>query len=881
MRYVVAWLLLWPVGVVGQDASVLHGRVVDSAGKPIVGAKVWAVLPGSMVASLDTKPLSETVTNAEGQFKVTFSGDWRNSSTLNQGHPGILTYHPDYSVQALAIHRDTSFPEGPITLTLKPIENSSLIVWNSELKPNAQLTANMESITAEVLANVPPTASLAVKTTFAKQPVHGAFAGARWESTHFLALPAELRKKFTTISDASGKFTWSGMSQKQMHYLSINSPDGVDIKVAKSPYKIAEAWPKGVVLPAQIKLEGTVKAPKPEMLTDLKMPFYAMSVQTKVLKLEKDKLTPSPSNDVIIQAQANATVDKEGRYSVMLTEGYAGMHSMDIHREGHLLQAKGQGGMLKAGKPGKLDLEFTPTVQVEGLIQNQAGKPLAGIKVIAGLKCIQSTAQLTTDANGRYHCQAVPGECQFYGVTGEAVPYLNARDLFQYKTTIPKDAKTFTMPVMKLPTWTTVEGQLLGEDQKPHQGVVTVRWLAPAAQLMELKFQNITTNAEGRFQIKRLDPRHPVTVKAIAGDLTTELPVTIASSALSKPLQVVVKPTQRTAGNGIIRSNVKPLAGATITLWWKPPTSALNYEPPPPLNAPAVGQPIRIEDLPMQTGTLPVHPVKLPSMITTNAQGEYQLPAILDRDGSFQVEASKPGYINTKSAWLIVTSPGVMSLPALDLAERRLLAGQVVDPTGKPIGQAELIYHDATGKVRLKTDATGNFKTDQAISNEGYVIASAPGYRTNGVLIKNSSQPMRLTLISLSEKPTVPMPTLAHPMPLAERKKLFQELFAPVITKARKDQDDNEKYGPFTRLIQQDPAQALETVTNHPFKTGWMQDYLRPTSPSGWLGNRSKRPAPLPTALPRPILAREPISTSPNCYRLTKWHRRKTCWPKA
>lgn len=116
MRYVVAWLLLWPVGVVGQDASVLHGRVVDSAGKPIVGAKVWAVLPGSMVASLDTKPLSETVTNAEGQFKVTFSGDWRNSSTLNQGHPGILTYHPDYSVQALAIHRDTSFPEGPITL---------------------------------------------------------------------------------------------------------------------------------------------------------------------------------------------------------------------------------------------------------------------------------------------------------------------------------------------------------------------------------------------------------------------------------------------------------------------------------------------------------------------------------------------------------------------------------------------------------------------------------------------------------------------------------------------------------------------------------------------------------------------------------------------
>lgn len=827
MRYVVAWLLMWPLGVVAQEVSVLHGQVVDSAGKPIAGAKVWAVLPGSLLASLDTKPLSETLTNAEGQFKVTFSGDWRTTSANNQGHPGILAYHPDYSVQALAVHRDTTFPEGPITLTLKPMETCSLIIWNSERKPVAAATANMESITAEVLANVPSTASLTVKNAFAKQPAHGAFAGARWESTHFLALPAELRKKFTSTSDASGKFTWTGLNQQQMHFLSINLPDGLDIKVAKSPYKIAEAWPKGVVLPAHVKLEGTVKAPKPEMLTDLKMPFYAMSVQTKVLNMEKDKLTPSPSHDLTIQAQAQASVDKEGRYSVMLTEGYAGMHSMDIHRDGHLLQAKGQSGMLKAGKPGKLDLEFTPTVQVEGLIQDQAGKPLAGIKVVAGLKCIQSTAQLTTDANGRYHCQAIPGECQFYGVTGEAVPYLNARDLFQYKTTIPTDAKTFTMPVMKLPTWTTVEGQLLGEDQKPRQGVVLVRWLAPAAQLMELKFQNITTDTEGRFHIKRLDPRHPITVKAIAGALTTEAPVTISSSALSKPLQVMVKPTQRTAGNGIIRSNDKPLAGATITLWWKPPTSALHYEPPPRLNAPAVGQPIPAEDMPMRTGTLPVLPVELPSVVTTNAQGEYQLPAILDGDGSFQVEASKPGYISMKSAWVTVTNPGLMPLPPLELAERRTLAGQVVDSAGKPISQAALIYHDATGKVRLKTDAAGNFKTDQAISIEGYVIASAPGYRTNGVLIKNSSQPMRLTLVSLSEKVTVPMPTLAHPISLAERKKLFQELFAPVIANARKSTDDNAKYGPFTRLIQQDPAQALETVTNHPFKTGWMQDYLK------------------------------------------------------
>lgn len=49
----------------------------------------------------------------------------------------------------------------------------------------------------------------------------------------------------------------------------------------------------------------------------------------------------------------------------MLTEGYAGMHSMDIHREGHLLQAKGQGGDAESWKPGKRHPEFTPTVQAE------------------------------------------------------------------------------------------------------------------------------------------------------------------------------------------------------------------------------------------------------------------------------------------------------------------------------------------------------------------------------------------------------------------------------------------------------------------------------------------------------------------------------------
>jgi hypothetical protein len=504
-----AWLFLLPIGAAAQEASSLQGRVVDVTGKPIAGAKAWAVLPGSLVASLDTKPSAETVTNADGQFKVTFSGDWRTASANNQGHPGILAYHPDYCVQALAIHRDTPFPEAPITLTLKPVESCSLIVWNYDLKPVPTVMASMESIVTEVLANVPPTASLEVKNTFAKQPVHGAFAGARWESNHFLALPAELRKKFTSTSDASGKFTWSGLSQQQMHYLSISLPDGLDVKVVKSPYKLAEAWPKGVVLPALAKLEGTVKAPKPEMLAGLKMPFYSMNVRTRVLKLEKDKLTSVPNNDVIIQAQTNVTVDQPGQYSVMLTEGYAGMHSSDIHREGHLLLANAQGGssMLTAGKPGKLDLEFKPTVQVGGMIQDQTGKPLAGIKIVTGLRCIQSTAQLTTDATGRYHCQAVPGECQFYGVTGDALPYLNARDLFQYKTTIPADVKTFTMPVMKLPTWTTVEGQLLGEDQKPRQGKVTVRWLAPAAQMMELRFLNITSDAHGQSQRRRTSHR--------------------------------------------------------------------------------------------------------------------------------------------------------------------------------------------------------------------------------------------------------------------------------------------------------------------------------------------------------------------------------------
>ncbi|MFT3880305.1 MAG: hypothetical protein QM703_11665 [Gemmatales bacterium] len=829
MRYVMAWLLIWPACVVAQDSSSLHGRVVDAGGKPIAGAKVWAVLPGSIIASFDTKPMSEAMTNAEGQFTVLFSGDWRNTSANNQGHSGIVAYHPNYTVQALAIHRDTSYPEGPITLTLRPIESSSLIVWNSDLKPVSNVTANMESITAEVLANVPPTASLELKNTFSKQPAHAAFAGARWESNHFLALPAELRKKFTATSDAAGKFTWSGLNQQQMHYLSIHLLDGLDIKVVKSPYKLSGAWPNGVLLPALVKLEGTVKAPKPEMLTGLQMPFYSMNVRTKVLKMEKDKLTPVPNNDVTTQAQASAGVDQAGHYSVMLTEGHPRMHSSDIHRDGHLLLASAQGGssMLTAGKPGKFDLEFKPTVQVEGVIQDQAGKPLPGIKLITGLRYIQSTAQLTTDANGRFRCQAVPGECQFYGATGEAVPYLNARDLFQFKTTIPVDVKTYTMPVMKLPTWTTVEGQLLGEDRKPRQGNVTVRWLAPAAQLMQLKFQNIATDAQGRFQIKHLDPRHPITVKASAGELATEAPVTVASGELSKPLEVVVKPVRRTAGNGVVRSNDKPLADATIKLWWKPPPSALHYEPPPRLNAPAVGQPIPIEDMQMRTGTLPVLPVELPGVIKTDAQGEYQLPAILDADGSYQVEASKPGYISMKSTWVNVTNPGMMPLPPLELAQRRLLAGQVVDNTGKPVSKVELIYHDATGKVRLRTDAAGNFKTDQAVSNEGYLIAIAPGYRTNGAFIKNSSQPMRLTLTSLSEKPTVPMPTLAPVLPLVERKKLFQELFAPVIARAKKEKNDNAKYAPFTRLVQQDPAQALEAITNHPFTTGWMQDYLK------------------------------------------------------
>ena len=277
------------------DTVAFHGRVYGPAGKPVAGATVTVVMAS---VSNEPKAIREAAeTDAEGRYRVALpkekfeaviaSGPWASTTVLATA-PGL---GPD-----MASFRSPQ--EGDVDLRLVPddvpIEGRLL---DLEGRPVVGAKVSRGVIHAEAGENIDPYLKLVAEDPFTASNHN--FAKSLWDGSAVPGLPASV------VTDAEGRFRFSGIGRNRIVDLSVESP-----AIQSATITVMTRDAKPVSSPPDKFAGKTIFGARFEF------PVPPGRALTGVVR---DKVTRKPIAGIWVAGSgtnSRATTDAEGRYTL-------------------------------------------------------------------------------------------------------------------------------------------------------------------------------------------------------------------------------------------------------------------------------------------------------------------------------------------------------------------------------------------------------------------------------------------------------------------------------------------------------------------------------------------------------------------------------------
>jgi protocatechuate 3,4-dioxygenase beta subunit len=331
--------------------------------------------------------------------------------------------------------------------------------------------------------------------------------------------------------------------------------------------------------------------------------------------------------------------------------------------------------------------------QIEGVILDPNGKPVAGAVVVAGLHTLEKPKPrvFKTDTQGRYHYRLPPGETYFYVMGPPSGLTRLPEEGSSITVTIPEGTDRYELPPIQPVAAVTLRGRLVDAVGSPTIGA-TVVGTCEGNTCQPFPGHERVTDARGEFKLPeggyntvakgkpaRLLIRLQDGIEQIAATLPSDDGLVTVKLAVQtgKPAGVEgpkdVGPDE--LAGVVVDAEGKPIEGVAVDAWtWYP------------------GNETR-----------------------TNSRGEFRLKK-LDKVRKVEVVFHKPGY----SPQLFVTQPTGTQGWVVVLGNKTYFEGTVTSPEGKPVAGALIRANQgpktADGVViteiwtEAKTDPEGRYR---------------------------------------------------------------------------------------------------------------------------------------------------------------------------
>jgi 5-hydroxyisourate hydrolase-like protein (transthyretin family) len=495
-----------------EDSGILAGRVVDTSGRAVVGARVWALVG----AEETCKAVAETVTGEDGRFL--FIAFWNDS-----GRPGF------YTVNLLA--RDRSGRTGwrsnvhPMNPLVDPIEVAESVEFRGRLIDQAGRPIGG----VEVL----PTMFSRLDSVYL---------------SHSVAL------RHAAKTDRDGAFTLQYIPEQVAITVRIGAPAFGSPSIHWNSPKPVE-----VVLDSRLGSASGRIAPNAEP-----GPEGRMGV---VLALRSGGDLPRDPYAVHVLKETRVSADgtfrfddlPPGRYSIQAATHLGGPYETE-----HLFNVKVDPGADVAG----LELKLRRFPVITGrVVDAETGQGLAGVNLVVEKgrdPYASSWLQMAkTDARGDYRVPVSPGLVRV--VPGPTTTHTGLRADVWPRSRVDGDQK---WPDLKMARAVVVDGIAVDRAGRPVADA-KVFLISPHNLQYALTGPTTVTRPDGTFRLEQLVPDDDVLVLARTTTAATGGPVSIRPGAQRGPLTLTLEPTQSYHIRGTVTNQAaKPIEGAKVRLWW-------------------------------------------------------------------------------------------------------------------------------------------------------------------------------------------------------------------------------------------------------------------------------------------------------------------------
>lgn len=709
-----SWTLLLAV-LADVPTTPLVGQVVDSTGAPVAGADL--VLTGLPEPGGEQPVAARGRTGDDGRFALERPADlagegrWRPPQ-LWVSYPGDRLAH-------------VAFP-GPL-----PAADAPLRVV---LPPRGTVEFRVEGPDG--------------------QPVAGARVRVKIIAPSFAAPPAELAARVEATTDADGRATLDALSGEQVAQVEVEA-DGLGLQPRYFDPPLA--GPRRVTLRPAGSLEG-------RFVTDDGRPLHnwKVSATTQVNDEAGGGSGPAGRTEVVPLAE-----DGSFRFPALAAGALDLWVNWPEGPDPEVMPDWPQGMTLHAGRANRVEIPVRPAATITGVIRERgSGAPVPGVTLHLVRPGESSSANMTTDAEGRFTYRSLPGQARIW-ISDVPPTHVRAPAAFRDEFEVPAPPGQVELPPVEL-----------ARAAPPLQGIVRDAAGAPVAgatiegnwSLVEQgagigSSVQATADAAGRFTVRGIAPDAQVALTARSGDLATLEPVAAwGGQGAEVALTVVPGRLVALAGRVVARDGT-PLAGAAVRFQARTRRDG------------------QIQDWRSLS-------FDQRSWVYTGPDGTFRTPGEPRREGvEYQAEAVAGGYLRLQSPWTPAPEAGdVVRLPALALrraAGERVVAGRVTDNAGAPLTGARVLQRgDGPRPTEATTDADGRFRLPGVAGGRALVVAEAPGFRTGGAIVApagegegNASTEIRLTR---DDEAVPPLGRAPEPLTRAAERDLGLALLEPL-----------------------------------------------------------------------------------------------------
>ncbi|HEX6812091.1 MAG TPA: carboxypeptidase-like regulatory domain-containing protein, partial [Planctomycetota bacterium] len=446
---------------------------------------------------------------------------------------------------------------------------------------------------------------------------------------------------------------------------------------------------------------------------------------------------------------------------------------------------------IAAGASAELEVELAPPIRLEGVVQDQDGKPVANAPLRSAAQRMTWT---TSDAAGRFSLPVRAGAVSVAVSEAPAGYLLPDGPFFGVRHEVPSGVESHSYPPIVLARGADARGSVVDVAGRPVAGAkVTVQWQQEAVfgreRSMQTRTRHAATGADGTFVVVGLPADERLEWTAAFGARATKAPLP-AESARAGGVELVLAGADaapRTLAITVRDVHAKPVAGARVAITRHKFDPKVMYSPEPFLVAGEVEPAVDVH-------------------------GELVVP--VDAQAKYCAMATVAGHDVACSDWRAVGDDDVRH--AIDLVLTPLVAveGTVLEADGTAV-PAATVFHLVEGP-RATTALTGDrgrFRLDGL--RRGTVILLARAGERLGMAVVRSDAAAAVT-IRLAPRQVQPAPAADE----AAVRALSLQALAPLVA-ALPAAESSVRLRALQALAWHDPARALELADTVPWPEPW------------------------------------------------------------